>query len=142
MKLLNKSLPQSRKVRGYTLTRLPLEGYLNAIDRLQNIPGGLMEACFPGKDIVDILDELKTLNQEKLTRLIGSLFTAVPVYAVRLIAELTGIEEQELLQDRNIGLDGLAEIVETFWELNGLSNFMMAVRRMSRPLKESIGSKT
>ena len=142
MALFKKSLRTSVGVRGYTLQRLPLEGYLNAVERLKDLPGGLLEACFPGMTLSGILDQLKQIDEKTLTRLAVSAFAVAPQYIVRLIAELTGIPEEKLLRDEQIGLDGLAEIVEAFWKLNGLGNFTAAIRRLKDPVTQSIGSRT
>ena len=142
MALFKKSLRTSITVRGYTLQRLPLEGYLNAVERLKDLPGGLLEACFPGMTLSGIIDELKAIDEKTLTGLAGNAFAVVPQYIIKLVAELTGIQEEKLLQDEQIGLDGLAEIVEAFWQLNGLGNFIEAIRRLKEPVTQSIGSKT
>lgn len=143
MSIFGKSLRTTVTVRGYKLERLPLGGYLNAIERLQGLPGGLLQACFPGTKLDDIFDKLKNLDEKSLTELVGNAMTAAPQYAIKAIAELTGIPEEKLLRDQQIGLDGLAEIVEAFWKLNGLENFMAAIRRMAKlPLNQSFGSQT
>jgi hypothetical protein len=143
MSIFGKSLRTTVTVRGYKLERLPLGGYLNAIERLQELPGGLLQACFPGAKLDDIFDKLKNLDEKTLTELVGNAMTAAPQYAIKALAELTGIPEEKLLRDQQIGLDGLAEIVEAFWKLNGLENFMAAIRRMAKlPLNQSFGSRT
>jgi len=139
--LFRKSLRTTAEVRGYKLQRLPLEGYLNATDKLKDLPGGLLQACFPGATLSGILDELKQVDEQTLVKLAGSAMTVAPQYVIKLVAELTGIPEEQLLHDQQIGLDGLAEIVEAFWELNGLGNFMAAVKRLGPEIK-SIGSRT
>lgn len=142
MTLFKKSLRTTTTVRGYTLQRLPLEGYLNAVERLKDLPGGLLEACFPGMTLSGILDQLKQIDEKTLTSLAGSAFAVAPQYIIRLIAELTGIPEEKLLKDEQIGLDGLTEIIEEFWKLNGLGNFTAAIRRLKDPITQSIGSRT
>lgn len=142
MALFKKSLRTQVEVRGYKLQRLPLEGYLNAVEQLKELPGGLLQACFPGMTLSGILDELKHIDEKSLTQLAANAMAVAPRYVIKAIALLTGIPEEQLLQDQQIGLDGLAEIVEAFWELNGLSNFTTAIRRMKEPVIQSIGSKT
>ncbi len=131
MSIFGKSLCTTVTVRGYKLERLPLEGYLNAIEKLQELPGGLLAACFPGATLDDIFDKLKSLDEQVFTELIGNAMTVAPAYAIKVLASLTGIPEEKLLQDQQIGLDGLAEIVEAFWKLNGLENFISAIRRLT-----------
>ena len=54
----NPSLPGGRRVRGYTISRLPFGAYLQALEKLQSLPGDLIRACFPGKDADEILTAL------------------------------------------------------------------------------------
>ena len=51
----NPSLPGGRRVRGYTISRLPFGAYLQALEKLQSLPGDLLKACFPGKAADEIL---------------------------------------------------------------------------------------
>lgn len=139
--LFRKSLRTQVEVRGYKLQRLPLEGYLNAAEKLQELPGGLLAAVFPGATLTDIIDELKDLDSQTLVQLAGRVMITAPAYVIKAVAELTGIPEEQLRGDQQIGLDGLAEIVEAFWTLNGLGNFMEAIRRMGPEIR-SIGSPT
>ena len=101
-----------------------------------------MAACFPGQALPEILAGLKSLDEKKLTLLLGNLFTVAPRYLIRVVAELTQISEEQLLTDTVIGLDGLTEIILKFWEINGLSNFMAAIREIAAQYKMTAGSKT
>ena len=142
MSLFKKSLSTEKTVRGYQVKRLALQDYLNSVDRLKDIPGGLLQACFPGMSLDQIFDSLKKLDEQTLTALLGNAFTVAPRYVVQFVAEITGLDAEKLLADKEVGLDGLAEIIEVFWDINGLSNFTQAVRRMQVPMQQSIGSKT
>ena len=49
-----------------------------------------------------------------------------------LLAALTGIPEEQLLNDPGIGLDGLMEILNAWLEVNNIENFISAARESDR----------
>ena len=65
--------------------------------------------------------------------------TAVPAEAVRLVSLLTGVPQDRLLDDPQIGLDGMAQMLEVFWRINGLGNFTQAARRAAAAVRAGIG---
>ena len=123
---LDLSLPESRKVCGYEITRAPLGAFLRAMKQLQDFPAQLAEAVFPGMDLQDVLLALKTGNTGIMSRILIRACTVAPEHALKLIAELTGIPMERLENDPQISLDGLGEIVEAWVEVNRLVNFMQA----------------
>ena len=52
--------------------------------------------------------------------------------AVRVFAELAGLDEQALRDDPGVGLDGLLEMIEAWLEVNNLENFIGAARALWR----------
>jgi len=134
------SLPKTRTVRGCTIRRLALGGYLQAIGTLQGFPSELLAACFPGEDLYGILDKLKRFDAGLLQTILAGALAAVPGHLVRLAAGLTGIEEEKLLNDPGIGPVGLAEILTAWVEVNGLDGFMPAVRGLAKGMRTAPGS--
>jgi hypothetical protein len=138
----NLSLSNSRKVRGYEIKRMPIGAYIVAMEKLQNFPAEAMEAMFPGMDADAILKQLKTIDTALLGQLAMRAFTALPKHASALISALTGIPEDKVLNDPNIGLDGLIEITGAWIEVNGIENFFKAARDLMEKVKtQAAGSK-
>ena len=133
------SLRQSETVRGYEIRRLPLGESLRALDALRGAPRTLLAAFFPGEDAAQVLAHLAHIDADGLGELMLRAMAVVPGEAVRLIAQLTGVPEEKLLGDPQIGLDGVAQIMEAFWRINGLGNFTQAARRAAAALRESAG---
>lgn len=129
------SLPQSETVRGYEIRRLPLGGYLAALEELRRAPGNPLAACFPGKTPVQALDALRAVDKDDVAALCVRALCAMPQEAVRLLSALTGVKEDALLDDPNVGLDGAAEMAEAFFRLNRIENFMEAVGRLAAGMK-------
>ena len=133
------SLCQSETVRGYEIRRLPLGEYLRALDALRNAPKALLAACFPGEDAAQVLSKLSHIDADGLGKLLLRAMTVVPGEAVRLVGVLTGVPEERLLGDPQIGLDGMAQMLEAFWRINGLGNFTQAARRAAAAVRTGIG---
>jgi len=143
------SLPKSKIVRGYEVKRLALGGYLQAMERVQEFPARLMDACFPGDDLHAIIDKVKRLDAALLERALSGVLLTAPEMMIRLTAALTGIDERTLKDDLDVGADGLVEILTAWVEVNKLGDFTRAARKLLASLwaadrnlwKPSIGSK-
>lgn len=123
-------------VRGYEIKRLPLGEYLRALDMMSDAPQTVMGALFPGMEAVDILSVLRKVDKNALSGLMLRAMTVVPGEAVKLLSLLTGVPQEALETDPNIGLDGAMEMLEAFWRLNGIENFIRAARRMAAEVKQ------
>ena len=128
----NPSLPGGKVVRGHLIPRLPLGEYLAALQALQNLPADLLSACFPGKSLTEVLQALKTLDEQALVQLVANLAGSGAPYVLGLVARFSGIPEKELREDPAIGLDGLVEILQAIFEVNGWGNVLAAVREAWR----------
>lgn len=133
------SLMKSETVRGYEIRRLPLGEYLRALDALREAPRTLLHACFPGENAAQVLARLAQIDADGLSELLLRAMAVVPGEAVRLIAQLTGVPEEKLLGDPQIGLDGVAQMLEAFWRINGLGNFTQAARRAAAAVRAGAG---
>ena len=124
------SLPKAKTVRGYDMKRLPLGGYLTALELIQEFPTSLLEACFPGETLSGVIAKLKQFDSTVMESIMGGALLTAPKLCIHLVSVLTQIDESELLNDPDIGLDGLIEIATAFVEVNALSNFTQAVRNL------------
>lgn len=132
------SAPQSRMIRGYEMRRLPLGAFLQALDALEQLPGALVSACFPGMSASQAWEKIKKLDADSLAEAMLRMAAAAPREAVRLICAVTDAKEEELLSDPAVGLDGLAEMLLALWELNRLENFLRAVRLLVKQAKAAV----
>ena len=73
---------------------------------------------------------LASLDREGLIALCARALAVLPDEAVRVFAELAGLDEQALRDDPNVGLDGLMEMIGAWMEVNNLENFMSAARAL------------
>lgn len=133
------SVRKGEMVRGYEIRRLPLGEYLRTLEALRETPRALLCACFPGVDAAQAIERLAHIDADGLTELLMRAMTAVPAEAVRLVSLLTGVPQDRLLDDPQIGLDGMAQMLEAFWRINGLGNFTQAARRAAAAMRAGIG---
>jgi len=134
------SLPKSKTVRGYEIKRLALGGYIRAFELLQEFPTDLMEACFPGDGLRGILERLKRFDAALLESIMGGALAAAPALIIKITAELTGIDEQELRDNPDVGPVGLVEILTVWAEVNSIADFMPAVRKLIGKMRAAVGS--
>ena len=135
------SLPKSIKVRGYTVKRLSNGRFLQALEALQGMPIDILTACFPGTPATKILSQLTEPTSDTLLEIAGNLLIAAPRHLIKVVAQLTDIDEQALLDDEDIGLDGLMEIMTAWVEVNNLGNFLPAARALVMKLRTATGSR-
>jgi len=136
------SLPKSRKVCGYEIKKMPIGAYLKAMERIQGLPDDFISQCFPGLSLQEVLDKLSNLDEHSLVDLIMPLFQFLPSYFIGVLSELTGIPEERLVNDENIGLYGFAEIIKAFVEVNQLGKLTGEAGAIKRLLIQAAGSPT
>lgn len=136
---IQKSMEMSRTVRGYELHRMPLGAFLEAVDAIREAPVQILEAMYPGKGPMEALRSLCSLNTQTLRGALISAFTYAPVQIVGVLSKLFGIPEDDLLSDPKIGLDGLAEMMNAWLDLNDIENFISAVRPLASRIRTALG---
>ena len=129
------SVPRSKKVCGYEIKKMPIGRYLEAIDEISEFPNELIGACFPDMEFKEIVERLSAFDEKLLQACIGNIFTAAPRHTLRFIAKLVDIEPEILLNDENIGLDGLVAIINAFIEVNELGKFTAGFAKMRNKLR-------
>ena len=132
------SLPREKRVRGYVIRRMPIGQFLMALRTLQELPGEALELLLPGLTPGSLLSRFRALTAQELKEMAVRLLTVLPGYGISLLSRLMGVEEQELLQDEAIGLDGLMEMLECWMELNGIGNFIRAAGALQEKVRSSI----
>ena len=133
------SLPKSRTVWGYEIRKMPIGAFLEACSLLEELPGTALRLLFPEKKEGDILAELAGLTKDRLQELFLRALAVLPGEMVRLFARLSGVEEQALLEDSRIGLDGLGEMAEAWLEVNGIENFIKTMGALGKRAQALMG---
>ena len=118
---------------------MPIGAFLEACSLLEELPGTALRLLFPEKKEGDILAELAGLDKDKLQELFLRALAVLPGEMVRLFARLSGVEEQALLEDARIGLDGLGEMAEAWLEVNGIENFIKTMGALGKRAQALMG---
>ena len=118
---------------------MPIGAFLEACSLLEELPGTALRLLFPEKKEGDILAELAGLDKDKLQELFLRALAVLPGEMVRLFARLSGVEEQALLEDARIGLDGLGEMAEAWLEVNGIENFIKTMGALGKRARALMG---
>lgn len=117
-------------VRGYTVRKMPLGAFLRASSALSSLPEQLLQTAFPGQTAEEILRSMETLTPQTLLRALQNALQSAPGQVVRVFCELSGLSDEELLNDPALGPDGLLLLMEAWAEVNGLQNFIAAAKRL------------
>lgn len=131
------SIPKSQTIRGYEIARMPIGQFLKATQLLQELPQTIMQSLFPNTDAQGVLTQLQSLTKDTLQELFIRAIGAIPEQVIRIFAELSGIPEQKLLDDPNVGLDGLAEMAGAWIEVNGIENFIKAAGALAEKVRKT-----
>ena len=135
------SAPDSRKVCGYEIKKMPIGAFLKASVKMQEIPAQLMDAVFPGEELGQVFTRFQSLNKESFQDILIRAITALPMQIISLFSELSGIPEDALENDERIGLSGLAGMILAWIEVNDLENFTGSVRTISQKVRTLYGER-
>ncbi len=129
------SLKKEKTIRGYVIKKEPLGTFLRAIEIIQNSPNDFLEALFPGKSLKEVLGTLKVVDDNTLLAIMGGALGTAPSMIIKIFAELSGIPEERLLEDPEIGPDGLMELLKAWIDINGITVFTQGVKEVGKLLK-------
>ena len=136
------SVPKSKTIHGYEIKRMPLGAYLEALDMIKTAPAELLEILFPGQSASAAIAAMKRVTDDDILAMFGRFMAAVPRMAFEMIGKLTGIPSERLLNDPNIGLNGLMDICKAFLEVNEVENFLRGVPPVVERLKKAFQGRT
>lgn len=118
----------AKTVAGIKVQKLPIGRYFEVIDRLNGIIFEIVNAIFPGATVDKLLKEARSMTNEKLKELLLTALGVVPNKLLKIISELLGIDESELLA---LYPADAAQVLETFIQLNDYTDFFAAAQRIS-----------
>ena len=68
-------------------------------------------------------------NTEKVVGMIQKICTVAPDMILDIIASATGETRQKIEEDRDLGIDGLVDLLLAIWKINELSNAFDRVKK-------------
>lgn len=135
-KSIHMSIPKSYSLYGVTIRKLPIAKYIAVLREVNDLPSLLLGELFPeGSNLNDSLERLQNLDRSTTLALIGRLLKIVPEEFCKVLSQLLDISEERLLDvdcENPLSLSELTEIIEAFWKVNDMSDFLMTVQSLSR----------
>ena len=135
-KSIHMSIPKSYSLYGVTIRKLPIAKYIAVLREVNDLPSLLLGELFPeGSNLNDSLERLQNFDRNTTLTLVGRLLKVVPEEFCRILSQLLDIPEERLLDmncENPLSLSELAEIIEAFWKVNDMSDFLMTVQSLSK----------
>lgn len=123
------SVPLEKDLYGVKIRKLPNGAYIKALQTIQNLPALLIEKCFPGMDVDDILKQLSQIDKDGFLALAGHLMSVLPAEIFKLISTLLDIPFEKLMDELTPA--ETLEILEAYWEVNDLTPFFERLKRIT-----------
>lgn len=131
------SAPPERELYGVKIRKLPVGKYLQVLRAIDELPATLLEAIVPdASSPLEGILSLEKLDNDGMTKMVLRLLTVIPEQFCRTIAGLLDISPARLLNPDApdaLALSELAEILESAWEINDMTDFFGTVRRLTAP---------
>ena len=118
------SVPRVRVVRGIEVRRMPLGRYLEALEEVAAFPEELISRCFPDMGMSEMMERFSRMDEGLIRQCINGAVVGAPRAVVGLVARLLDVPVQKLMDDPEIGPDGLLEIVNVMLEVNSLGKLV------------------
>lgn len=135
-KSISMSIPKSYTLHGVTITKLPIAKYIAVLRKINDLPSLLLGELFPeGSNLNDSFERIQNLDRSTTLALIGRLLKVVPEEFCKILSQLLDIPEERLLDvncENPLSLSELAEIIEAFWKVNDMSDFLMTVQSLTK----------
>jgi hypothetical protein len=132
---LRKSLPARRTVHGVAVTKMSIGRMLEALVAVEEIPRALIDGCFDGRSVQEMLAMLASAEPEAAWKSIAKAIVVLPGPVLTLASELMGVERDVLTE---LSLAEFAELLAAFWEVNRLGDFFTTARRLATDVRETV----
>lgn len=105
-------------VHGYTVKKLPLGAYFSLLSKIEKIPANIAFSLSSSGD-----------STEKVVAMIQKICTVAPDMILDIISSATGETRQKIEEDRDLGIEGLVDLLLAIWEINELSKAFDSVKK-------------
>lgn len=135
-KSIHMSIPKSYSLYGVTIRKLPIAKYIAVLREVNDLPSLLLGELLPDNgNLIDLLENLQSFDRSTILSLCGRLLKVVPEEFCKILSQLLDIPEERLLDvdcQNPLSLSELAEIIEAFWKVNDMSDFLMTVQSLTK----------
>lgn len=131
------SVPKARDVHGVTIQKVPVGRYIAALKEMESLPALLLQDCFPGQTLEEVLQQFTVGSQGALLEALTRLLTIAPEHVIDAFCAVLGVEKAVVMEQ--LTPNELLDVLTAFWEVNDLSDFFRAVWQ---PVKRQLATLT
>lgn len=113
-------------VRGYNIQRLPLGAYFNLLRNIDKLPSTL---AF----------ELSGGDSNSVIAMVQKIAVIAPDIIIDIIASATGETKEKINNDRDLGIDGLVEVLVAIWDVNELTKQFESAKKKLPAVSKYLG---
>lgn len=121
------SNPIEQRIHGVTVKKQPIGKYLETMRVLEDLPSIIINECFPGEDLESIFEKFSTIDESFFFQLVNSLLVIAPQQLFRVAASILECDYEYLINE--ITPNEFLDIVEVFWKINDMENFLQRIRK-------------
>lgn len=119
------SVPKAKYIHGIEVQKTPVGRYIRAMKDMEELPAVLVQQCFPGQSLDDVLHMLADADQNTMIVLLGKLLTVLPEHLVNAVCNIMDIDTEVAMNQ--LTPKELLDVFQAFWEMNDLSDFFASV---------------
>ena len=121
------SFPKSKKSHGIEVKKVPISGYVKAMEGIESLPGEILKDLFPGKQPAEIIASLTRIDMDEIGRILMRAIVIIPKHITHLLSPLLGVTVDEL---EALTPAELMDVAKEFIAVNDLSRFFTSVSGM------------
>jgi len=135
---LDAALPLERVVGNYAVQKLTLGAYFGLLRRLESVPRDALQVLAeawndtsPDSSAADNNARVADVMLKLISRMPDELMNIIVISCRLKTASLSSrpFSKSELENDRDLGLDGLVELLVTIWEINDLTTVFESIKK-------------
>lgn len=115
------SLPETQTIHGVEIKKVPVGQYIRAMKQMEDLPRIIVEECFSGKSMADVIALMANANEAVVVSLLGKLLIVLPEHLVKALCSIIGLDVETALD--KLTPKELFDVVKAYWELNEMSDF-------------------
>lgn len=119
------TLPEVRVVHGIAIRKVPVGQYIRAMKQMEDLPRVIVEECFPGQSMADVLTMFTAVDEGVLVTLLGKLLVVLPEHLVDALCSIIGLDKEVVLN--NLTPKELLDVIQAYWAENDMSDFFKGV---------------
>jgi len=115
------TLPEVRVVHGIEIKKVPVGQYIRAMKQMEDLPRAIVEECFPGQSMADVLTMFTAVDEGVLVTLVGKLLVVLPEHLIDALCSILGLDKEIILT--KLTPKELLDVIQAYWAENDMSDF-------------------